>query len=302
MSTRSRLVPARRSSKDRLRALAAVALATAAGLGCSANVGAGDPVANGAQRLAIVDVRLHSTSSPATDLGPQLDATARFVSVREGGSADDALELLGLGYREPTAGACVPSDVEVVARPVSAVRVDLRDLSPVTVEVRGELEGDTSLLQLEPRAFPDVGGLVSGVFFVAPTPRTTRSAPRVVNLSVSGARLGDLDIPELPRVQIPSAVAADDALGVDAAGVDVFVAGSTADGRLSVDVVRAGVTRARCGVDATGKVHLDASSLGGAGDVGLVVREQRRLVRDDVTVGSLDARVSRELEIRLIAR
>jgi hypothetical protein len=300
VSSRSRTVPNRRS-RSYLPALVATLMATAAGLGCSANVGAGDPVASGAQRLAIVDVRLHSAATSGVEMPPRLDASARFVAVREGGSADDALELLGLSYREPTAGTCSLADADATARPLPAVRVDLRDLSPVSVEVRGEEEGDTSVLPLEPRAFPDVGGLVSGVFFVAPVPRSTRTAPHAVTLSVSGARLGELEIPELPRVQIPSAVAVDDAYGVDGAGVDVFVAGA-ADTRLSVDVVRAGVTRARCGVDASGKIHLDATALGGAGEVTLVVRQQRRAVRDDATVGSLDARVARELELRLVAR
>ena len=277
-------------------ALATVAV-TLAGFGCSANVVA-EPTETGAQHLAVVEVRLRAS---AAEPEARLDASARFVAVREPGVASDALELLGLTYREPPAGACAVVEAEPAARPLPAVRVDLRDLSPVAVEIRGE-DGESGSLTLEPRAFPDVGGLVSGVVFVAPGAKPTRSTPRAVVLTVAGARLGDLDLPELPRVQLPLAVASEEGLIVDAKGFDLVVPTSTTDGRISVDVVRAGVTRARCGADAAGRVHVDAASVGGAGETVLVVREQRRLVREEPSLGSVDTRVSREIELKLVAR
>ncbi len=277
-------------------ALAAVAV-TLAGFGCSANVGA-EPTTTGAQHLAVIEVRLRAS---AADPEAHLDASARFVGVREPGVASDALELLGLTYREPPAGVCTVVDTDTAARPLPAVRVDLRDLSPVAVEIRGE-DGESSALALEPRAFPDVGGLVSGVVFVAPGAKPTRSTPRAVVLTVAGTRLGDLELPEMPRVQLPTSVASEEGLVVDAKGFDLLAATSTADGRISVDVVRAGVTRARCGTDAAGRVRIDAASVGGPGETVLVVREQRRLLRDEPTLGSVDTRVSREIELKVVAR
>jgi hypothetical protein len=292
--------PFRRSSSSSSArfglALAAVA-ATLAGFGCSANVIA-EPTGTGAQRLAVVEVRLRAN---AVDPEGRLDASARFVAVREPGVASDALELLGLTYREPPVGTCAGVDTDAALRPLPAVRVDLRDLSPVSVEIRGE-EGDSSALALEPRAFPDVGGLVSGVVFVSPGMKPTRSTPRAVVVSVAGARLGDLDLPELPRVQLPTSVTTEEGLVVDAKGFDLLSASTTADGRISVDVVRAGVTRARCGADASGRVRIDAASVGGPGETVLVVREQRRLLREDATLGSVDTRVSREIELKVVAR
>lgn len=292
--------PIRRSSSSSSArfglALAAVA-ATLVGFGCSANVIA-EPAGTGAQRLAVVEVRLHAT---ATDPDGRLDASARFVAVREPGVASDALELLGLTYREPPVGVCATVDAEAALRPLPAVRVDLRDLSPVSVEIRGE-DGDSSALALEPRAFPDVGGLVSGVVFVAPGAKPTRSTPRAVVFTVAGARLGDLELPEMPHVQLPTSVTTEEGLVVDAKGFDLLAASTAADGRISVDVIRAGVTRARCGADASGRVRIDAASVGGPGDTVLVVREQRRLVREDASLGSVDTRVSREIELKVVAR
>ena len=268
-----------------------------AGVGCSANVVA-EPTGTGAQRLAVVDVVLHAS---AADPDGRLDASARFVSVREPGVADDALDLLGLTYRAVPAGACVAVDVEDGARPVPAVRVDLRDLSPVSIEIRGD-EGDSAVLPLEPRAFPDVGGLVSGVVFVAPAAKVTRSTPRGVTVTVSGARLDELELPDAPRVQLPAAVAGDDDTFVDATGFDVLFPPSGVDDRLSVDVLRAGVARARCAPDASGRVRLDAASIGGAGDVVLVARDARRAVHQEPSIGAVDARVAREIELKLTAR
>jgi hypothetical protein len=276
--------------------LAALA-ATVAGLGCSGNVVA-EPTGGSSQRLAVVEVRLHAA---ATETESHLDASARFVAVREPGVANDALDLLGLSYREPLAGGCVLLDADATARPLPAVRVDLRDLSPVSVEVRGE-EGDVGVLPLEARAFPDVGGLVSGVVFVAPAVRATHSTPRGASLTISGVRLGELELPDVPRVQLMGAVSTDDALAVDARGFDLYAVGSAPESRLSLDVVRAGVTRARCGVDANGRTHVDATALGGAGDVTLVVRDARHVVREEATLGTVDARVSREIELKLLAR
>jgi hypothetical protein len=277
-------------------ALATVA-ATLVGFGCSANVIA-EPTGTGAQHLAVVEVRLRAN---AVDPEGRLDASARFVAVREPGVASDALELLGLTYREPPLGVCATVDTDAALRALPAVRVDLRDLSPVAVEIRGE-DGDSAALALEPRAFPDVGGLVSGVVFVAPGAKPTRSTPRAVVLTVAGARVGDLELPEAPRVQLPTSVTTEEGLVVDAKGFDLLSATTTADGRISVDVVRAGVTRARCGADASGRVHVDAASVGGPGETVLVVREQRRLLRDEPSLGTVDTRVSREIELKVVAR
>ncbi len=273
-------------------AVGAVVLGTFA---CSANVGADPNAGAAAQRLTVVDVRVQEGES-----GPRVDASARFVAVKEPGAPGDALELLGLAYRTQPVGACTLGDPTATAP--SAVRVDLRDLSPVTIELHGD-EPSPSILRLEPKPFPDVAGLVSGVVFVAPSAQLVNPV-RFATVHVGNGDVQNLELPDLPaRLQLVDALPlGTGGYGVDANGIDLNVSAIAPTDRVAVDLVRDGVVRARCGVDALGHLHVDAATLGGAGDAVLVLRAQRHILRDQGALGSLDARLERALDVKIVVR
>jgi hypothetical protein len=291
------LVPSSRLSA--VLTLAAFAFGVGS-VACSANVGAYEPTSTNSQRLAVVDVRV---GQHVGDQTAQVDASARFVSVKEPGNPGDALGLLGLGYPTIPAGTCTLEGAEAPATS-AAVRVDLRDLSPVSLELRGD-DGYPTLVSLEPKAFPDVAGLVSGVVFVAPA-ASGAGAPRIAALHVGSGPAGEYELPDLPvKLQlVDAAIGEAGVYGIDARGLDIVASGmGTAPGdRLTFDLVRGGVLRARCGADATGRVKIDPVSLGGAGEVVLVVRAQRHVMRDEPLLGGVDARLERTLDLKLIVR
>lgn len=261
----------------------------AGAFGCAAPVVA-DVDAGSSQKLSVVEVR----AVHAADTGSlvRVDATARFVSVREPGTPGDALELLGLDWAPVSAGSCTLT-AETPASASTPVRVDLRDLSPVTLLLEGSPVG------LEPRAFPDVAGLVSGVVFVAPSGWSAPESTKTVSLQTAAGTVGGLELPEIPSpLRLVDAVANDGTFTVDSRGLDLVTAVPHGDDRTVVEIARGGVVRARCGVDASGKLHVDAVALGGLGDATLIVRAQRHLVRDELGT-SLDARLERDVEVRL---
>lgn len=264
----------------------------AAAVGCAAPVDASSD-AGSSQKLSVVEVRAwHAVADGSLQ---RLDAAARFVSVHEPGAPGDALELLGLAWPNVPVGSCTLTANEPAVA-ASPVRVDLRDLSPVTLLL------DSTPLHLEPRAFPDVAGLVSGVVFVAPSDLAAPSAAKGVTLQIGqGApSVSGLELPDLPSpLRLIDATQTDGTFSVDPRGLDILATPARIDDRVVVEIMRAGVVRARCGVDASGRLHVEANALGGTGDATLIVRAQRRVLRDDVL---LDARLERAVEVRLAIR
>jgi hypothetical protein len=267
-------------------------------LACSVTVEADPGASASTQKLSVVDVRVHQSAAAVDAL--DLDASARFVSVKAPGAPADALDLLGLSWSPLPLGTCAAVDA---APSVKSVRVDLRDLSPVTVELVGD-DGAPVALQLEPKAFPDVGGLVSGVVFSVSPGSTLAMAPHYVSVQVPSATIGGLELPELPlKLQLVGAVPLDGgAYAIDSRGLDIVAPPTPAQDRLEIDVVRGGQINARCGLDASGRLHVEGASLGGLGDATLVLRAQRRIQRDDPTLGSVDARLERSMDVKILVR
>jgi len=268
-------------------------------IGCAAPVGAESDAGSTAQKVSVVEVR--AWHAPSDGALVRLDAAARFVSVREPGAPADALELLGLGWSNVSSGACTMVGGEP-APSANPVRVDLRDLSPVRLVLDAR-----EPIDLEPRAFPDVAGLVSGVVFVAPADLAAPVAAKGISLQVGQGfpSVTGLELPELPSpLRLVDAVVNDGVpttFTVESRGLDIVTGAPHEGDRIAVEVVRAGVVRARCGVDASGKLHIESGALGGAGDATLVVRAQRRVVRDD-GFSAVDARLERDVEIRIVVR
>ncbi len=277
----------------------------ATAVGCAAPIGP-ESDAGSTARHALVEVRaVHAANDGSMS---RLDASARFVSVREPGMPSDALDLLGLAWPAVQSGTCtLATAANEPARPTSSFRVDLRDLSPVSLDLKTD-DGVVFPLNLEPRAFPDVVGLVSGVVFVGPSELPTAAAagkdPRFVALSVSGGAPFEFELPDVPApVRLHDAVAGDvtGTFTIDGAGsgVELSTPAAHGDDRVVVDVLRAGFVRARCGVDGSGRLRVDGTTLGGIGDVTLLVRAQRRIVRDDLALGAVEARLERDVEVKL---
>jgi hypothetical protein len=203
----------------------------------------------------------------------------------------------GLAWPTLPAGSCaLTSQIDAAPVPAAPVRVDLRDLSPVTLLL------DSTTVHLEPRAFPDVAGLVSGVVFVAPSDMAAPSTAKGVTLQVGQGipAVSGLELPDLPSpLRLVDAVQTDSTFTVDARGFDVLAAPARVDDRVVVEIMRAGVVRARCGVDAAGRLHLEPAAIGGAGDATLIFRAQRRVVREE---SMIDARLERAVEVRLVVR
>jgi hypothetical protein len=281
-----------------ITAFLATFVLAASALACSVTVEADPGASASTQKLSVVDVRVHQGAAAVDAL--DLDASARFVSIKAPGAPGDALDLLGLAWSPLPIGACAAADSPPG---VKSVRVDLRDLSPVTIELLGD-DAQPVALPLEPKAFPDVAGLVSGVVFSVAPGSTLGSAPRYVSVGVPNATIGGLELPELPqKLQLVDAATLDGGVyGIDVRGLDVVAPPTPAGDRLEIDVVRGGLVNARCGLDASGRLHVDAASLGGLGDATLVLRAQRRIQHEDPTLGSVDARLERSMDVKILVR
>lgn len=96
---------------------------------------------------------------------------AKFVRVAEG-DVDGARQLIGVRPVLPALGDCVAiGELEPLpATPRAGFSAELLDVGEVTVQVGGDSEvgGNAASLKLVPRAFPDIGDLVSGVFYTSP--------------------------------------------------------------------------------------------------------------------------------------
>jgi hypothetical protein len=90
------------------------------------------------------------------------NVSAKFfhASAEEIGAAD---QLVGFDVPRPSVGECAPL-VETPALDVPDVSIDLLDVGDVSLRV----PGSSTDAWLSARAFPDVGELVSGVFYTSP--------------------------------------------------------------------------------------------------------------------------------------
>ncbi len=117
---------------------------------------------------------------------------AKFVRVAEG-DVDSARQLIGVRPALPGVGECVPmSALELpAASPRAGFSAELVDVGEVRVEVRGNEAASAASLQLVPRAFPDIGDLVSGVFYTSPDVEVGLPLPAPFEISAQRADRSD---------------------------------------------------------------------------------------------------------------
>lgn len=162
-----------------LVALAAVAAATVAA--CSAPVVDDVADASGSTTQAIVLV-----DRVAADGATQTNVSAKFMRLSGAADPEAAERIVGSRLDLPPIGECVVlSDEDSGSDIASLGSIELLDVGDVTLRAGG------SPLALAPRAFPDVGALVSGVVYTSRDAQTELPAPATYVIETTGSQALD---------------------------------------------------------------------------------------------------------------
>lgn len=178
------------------------AVALVALVGCSAPVVEEGDEGEGVQTVqGFVAVERISHAGPNTEGVIQTSVSAKFVRISSASAeelAEGAAEdMLGGSLELPAVGECVSisiagdgsaDDAQIALDDIEPM--DLLDVGDVTLR-SVDAGGDETLIPLAPRAFPDVGDLVSGVFYTSPDADQDLPAPAQYSVETSGA--SDLD-------------------------------------------------------------------------------------------------------------
>lgn len=240
------------------------------GAGCSAPVVDDVSDASGGMTEGIVLVERVVSSDGAT----QTNVSAKFMRLSAGADLDLAERIVGTRLELPAVGRCVTMPVvdvaEKTARLTSLGPIDLIDVGDVTVHIRADARAEPmSSMPLAARAFPDVGDLVSGVFYTSRDAQSDLPAGAIYALEGTGSAQVDRFSLEAEAPPAPDDVRIGDALLRDGvtlqAGEDVTLQWpSSADrrnDRVVVDVRGAGDRTVRCAFSDEGRAVLPAWSL-----------------------------------------
>jgi hypothetical protein len=167
---------------------ASIVLAAATSIGCSAPVMDDVADASGAMTEGVVLVERTVTGDGAT----QTNVSAKFMRLSTPVDADLAERVVGSKLDVPAPGSCRPvtfgtaSTVngEASARNVLG-SIELIDVGDVT------LRAGAALMPLSVRAFPDVGDLVSGMFYTSRDAASDLPAGATYTLEGTGSGLVD---------------------------------------------------------------------------------------------------------------
>ncbi|NUP14415.1 MAG: hypothetical protein HOW73_50945 [Polyangiaceae bacterium] len=183
-----------------------------------------------------------------------------------------AASLVGGRVNVPAVGDCVPlGSLEETASEHPGVSIDLVDVGDVTLQIQepdaGHAEERTTRLSLSPRAFPDIGDLVSGVFYTSPDASVGLPVPAEYEIGGTGstsvdAFLIDVRAPEAPRNLVVAGVLADDEEGASA-GLPPITVASGADIEIGWRSLQPGVSSQDVS-SAGGLIFVDVRSEGDA--------------------------------------
>jgi len=256
------------------------------GAGCSAPVVDDITDASGGMTEGIVLVERVVSGD-----GTQTNVSAKFMRLSAGADLDLAERIVGSRLELPAVGQCIPvSPVDVAqrsARLTSLGPIDLIDVGDVTVNIRAEARGEpTSSMPLAARAFPDVGDLVSGVFYTSRDAQSDLPAGAIYALEGTGSAQMDRFALEAEAPPAPDDVRIGDTLLRDGVtlqpGEGVTLQWPSSADRSRGDVVvidvrgaadrlgSASADAVRCAFADEGKAVLPASSLsqrGGAASI-----------------------------------
>jgi hypothetical protein len=259
-----------------LLALVATATGCATSDPGTADAGAGDVRAE--QDAAFRVDGVVAIERVRTESGAQTSVGAKFMRHtglgRGDASAQAAERLVGSTILLPASGECrsvaelEQADRHVLSGDAEVELIDVGDVALIT-DLPSAIEDGFGpearvpyLVRLAPRAFPDVGELVSGVFYTSPDLAAPLPAPGQYAIEGTGAALAAAFELEADAPGEPVDVAVDGrdlALGAHAApGADVLVTwgapdgGATSADRIYVDVQAEGGQVHRCTFDDNG--------------------------------------------------
>jgi hypothetical protein len=271
-----------------LRATILIAAATA--IGCSAPVVDDVADASGGMTQAVVVVehglaqaRAGSNGSSGSDganAASQTSVSAKFMRLTAPVDPELAERVVGSRLDLPALGVCrVEAQPSQDLLPSAASRsargtIELIDVGDLTLRARDANEAQTAQaapatrMSLAVRAFPEVGDLVSGMFYTSPDTSSDLPAGAIYTLEGSGAGLVDhfaidVDAPAaLDDVRV-GGVALADGVAIDEAG-PLALRWRAADGprvagdMIYVDVSGVGGATTRCSFEDDGAATLPA--------------------------------------------
>lgn len=270
-------------------------------VGCSGRVEDTADASDGATR-GLVSVE-RTTVVSATESTTRTNVSAKFMRVSP--SADVALadRVVGSTLELPAAGHCASlgegAAAESVPSALTTTSIDLLDVGDVSLDTGGT----ESTMALAARAFPDLGDLVSGVFYTSRDAASELPAPGRYILKGSGSAALDrftveADAPTAPEdVRIGEALLSEGANLEEGAPVLVRWARVAVDARrddlVVVEVTSPRGTGVRCslhdvgeGVVPAGLVRATELGLGAEHRASVTVHRVRR---ESFAVSGLDA-------------
>lgn len=136
------------------------------------------------------------------------NVSAKFLQVADGDVAI-AQRLVGARPDVPASSECAPLKTFEEATLVSpSFAVDLIDVGDVTLAIQ-EPDAALTRVSLAPRAFPDIGDVVSGVFYTSPDAAIGLPVPADYEIGSSGSSLVDAFVIDARAPSAPRNVAID---------------------------------------------------------------------------------------------
>ncbi len=252
---------------------ASILIIAAAAAGCSAPVVDDVADANGAMTEGVVVVERRVGGDGAT----QTNVSAKFMRLSTPVDPDLAERLVGSKLDWPvSADPAHPIPDYGVCRAVGAAQPDTHPPALGTIELIDvgdvTLRAGSSVMPLAPRAFPDVGDLVSGMFYTSPD--TASDLPVASTYTLEGTGAGIIDCftvdadapPTLEDVRIGDAALVDGVPLDEGAPLTLrWNAGQNgARDLVLIDVGAASGASVRCAFPDEGKALLPAWVLRGA--------------------------------------
>jgi hypothetical protein len=237
-------------------------------VGCSAPV-VDDPIgATGGITQGIILVERATTAEGA----PQTNVSAKFMRLSGTADPETAERVVGTRLDLPAVGECalVPAvGNEDMSAALSALgAIELLDVGDLTMKT-----GD-AVMPLAARAFPDVGGVVSGVFYTSRDATSDLPAPAKYVLEGSGSAMVDRfaiesDAPSIPEDVRVGGTALSEGISLDTGSAaivrwrseDPQRARQGAEDLVYVDVTAATGAAIRCAFSDEGRGVIPASML-----------------------------------------
>jgi len=153
------------------------------------------------------------------DGATQTNVSAKFMHMSSGADLDLAERIVGSQLDLPGVGECKAMTAgdadEQTAQLASLGPIDLIDVGDVTVHIRASADptaGEATSMPLAARAFPDVGDLVSGVFYTSRDAASDLPADATYAVEGTGSALVDHFSIEAEAPPAPEDVRVGDAL------------------------------------------------------------------------------------------